>query len=236
MPIEKWRIWKDSGQHPERLTPLLDACKPHIDREVNRWSSSGLPRIVLEAEAKRLAVESFHTFKPGAGAQITTHMTNHLRGLDRFVNTYREDIRLPQEKVHLANKVFRTKQELELELGREATIEEISEHSGVGKHTIGSLKRFQSSLYSNNEMGGFAQPVREDITHDQIVADFLYHDLSPKQKIVFQHSTGYRGKPVMSAGEIAKKLNVSAPRVSAIKNEIADKARRYQTAVNSLMS
>lgn len=236
MSIEQWHSWNNGGRPKTGLSPMLVSMKPHIDREVNRWSASGLPPVVLEAEARRLAIQAIHTYNPKSGSQIQTHVSNHLKGLDRFVNTYREDVRLPVEKVHLANKVYKAKVDLELELGREATIEEIQKRTGVGKHTIGGLKRFQSALYSNNEVTGINQPVREDITHQQIVADFLYHDLSPKQKLVFQYSTGHGGKPVLAPGEIARKLNVSPARVSILKSEIADKARRYQTAVNSLLS
>ena len=236
MSVELWHSWNNGGRSPERLTPLLAAYKPLIDREVTRWSGSGLPKIVLESEAKRLAIQSFHGFDPSKGAQVQTNIINHLKGMDRFVNLYRSDVRLPEEKVHLGNKVYKAKQDLELMLGREATVDEIAEHSGVSRHTIGTLKKFQAGLYSNNEMGGFNQPVREDITHDEIVRDFLYSDLSPMQQLVFTHATGHGGRPVLSTNEMAKKLNVSASRVSGLRDEIATKARRYQHAVGSLMS
>lgn len=236
MSIDLWHAWNHDRGNPAHLAPLMTAYSPYIGREVSRWSSSGLPQVVLEGQARKLTLDAFHSFDPKKGAQLQTHVVNQLKGLDRFVNTYREDVRMPVEKVHLANKVYRTKQELELELGREATAGEISDRSGVGLSTVGSLKRFQAGLYSNNELSGFAQPVREDLNHQQIAADFLYHDLTPQQQLVFAYSTGYGGKSTLPPGQIATKLGVSAARVSSIKNDIADKARRYQRAVTSLMA
>ena len=29
------------------------------------------------------------------------------------------------------------------------------------------------------------------------IIDFMYHDLEPKDKLIFQHRTGYRGSPIM---------------------------------------
>lgn len=235
MPIDLWHTWNNRGRRQDHLSPLLGAYQPLVEKETNRWSGSGLPKIVLEAQAKKLLIQGFHSYDPKKGAQLSTHLIGHLKGMDRFVNQHRGDVRLPQEKVHLADKVFKAKSQLELELGREATHDEIAERSGVGTTTIGKLKRFQSGLYSGAEAGGFNQPVKEDISHDQIVMGFLYQELSPQQKLVFDYSTGQHGKPQLSPGDIAVRMGISNARVSQLKNEIAEKARRYQRAVGSLM-
>lgn len=232
MSQDLWHDWHASGRPRTKLTPLLKAYQPYIGREVERWTGSGLPELVLRAEARRLAGAAFKSFDP-AQAQLQTHLVNHLKGLGRFVTTYRDEVRLPAEKASLAGKVYRAKVDLEAELGREATQDEIAERSGVGTTTVGKLRRFQSSLYSTQE--GLGQPEREDISHHQIAADFLYSQLSPMQKLVFGHSTGYGGAQILRPGEMALRLKVGPSRISGLKTEVAQKALRYRGAVHSLL-
>jgi DNA-directed RNA polymerase sigma subunit (sigma70/sigma32) len=235
MSLELWHSWDKGGRRPDSLGPLMTAYQPLVGREASRWSGSGLPQLALETHAKKLVIAGFHSFDPKRGVQLSTHLINQLRGMDRFVSTYRGDVRLPQEKLHLADKVFRTQQALSLELGREPTATEIGERSGIGTTTIGKLKKFQSGLYSQAESGGFSQPVREDISHDEIVMGFLYQELSPQEQLVFDYSAGQHGKIELQPGAIATKLNISAARVSQLKTGIATKAKRYQRAVGSLL-
>jgi hypothetical protein len=68
------------------------------------------------------------------------------------------------------------------------------------------------------------------------VADFLVHDLSGPHRLVFEHTTGYGGKPILTPGELAKKLGVSPGRISQLKTDIAEKARGYNRAVDSLLN
>lgn len=234
MSVELWHDWNASGRPRAKLSPILKAYQPYIGREVDRWSGSGLSPLLLRSEASRLAIGAIKTYDPSR-AQLQTHLVTALKGLDRFVNTYRDDVRLPLEKAQLAGKVYQARQELESELGREATASEIATRAGVGQTSLGHLKRYQASLYSVLGEAGAGQPVRGDIDHQQLAADFLFQSLSPQQQLVFGYSTGYGGKPQLGNNAIAGKLGVSATRVSGLRREILTQAQRYQGAVSSLM-
>lgn len=235
MSTPEWNTWNAGGRRPEHLEPLLKAHEALIRSSVSRWSGSGLPEVVIEAEARKLAIGAFKTFNPGSNAKLQTHVFNRLKGLDSFVNTYKNDIRMPQDRVHVADRVHRVRRQMSLELGRDPSDEEVAKASGVGVETLGSLHRFNSSLISSAQDGGFSGPSREDIAHDQIVSSFLFSQLSPMQKLVFEHTTGFNGKPVLGTQEIARALNVSSARVSILKGQVAAKAKEYQSAVSSLM-
>lgn len=231
-----WEAWNANGRKRTDLKPLLAAYQPLVNREVDRWSGSGLPRVALEAQAKKLVIGAFRTFDPGRGAQLQTHVMSRLRAMDNYVSAHRLDVRMPAERLHLANRVYRAQQELTLELGREPTTQELVSHTGIGTTTLGKLVRFQSQLSSAAEAGGFSAPVREDISHDSIVAGFLHGDLSPMQQKVFEYTVGHEGRAILSTNEMASQLGVSAARISQIRNQIAKKAQRYQQATNFLMS
>lgn len=234
MSGELWQAW-NQDRRPESLRPLLDAHTPLINHELARWSGSGLPPIVLKAEARRLARNAYETYDPSKGAEVSTHLVNHLRGLGTFVVQHRDPVRMPLDQARLADKVYRSKQELELQLGREATVQEIQQHAGVGTTSLGNLSRQQARLYSQNEAAGFDQPARQDLTNQELVTDFLYHDLTPRQQLVFDHFTGRNGREALGTQAIAERLNLTPGRVSAIRNQIRSKAERYSAAVLNLM-
>jgi DNA-directed RNA polymerase specialized sigma subunit len=56
-------------------------------------------------------------------------------------------------------------------------------------------------------------PVFDSGENDEWI-HFVYHDLSDKDKIIFEHRTGFGGKPVLDTAAIAKKIGVSASTVS----------------------
>lgn len=231
--------------HPEKAAAAAQA-EPHsphaiftqyaplIHREVNRWSASGLPKVVLEAEAKRLIIRALPLYNPGKNSNLTVHLTNHLKKLDAFVNTYKPDVRISLDKTYMQNKTIAAQTSLRLELGAEPTHDQIAARLGVTPASLGSLHRFQSNLYSKVEEGGFAQPVQENVGQGALVMDFLHHDLSPLHKVVFAHTVGYNGAPVLTAQELSAQLNIPAARVQKLRTDIAQQMQRYNHAVGSL--
>jgi len=53
------------------------------------------------------------------------------------------------------------------------------------------------------------------------VLDYIYYDLDPKDKLIFQHRTGYQGAPVMKVVDLAKKIKMSPSAVSSRAFKIA---------------
>jgi hypothetical protein len=50
--------------------------------------------------------------------------------------------------------------------------------------------------------------------------DLVYHDLSPLQKSIFEHTTGYGGAPVLDGKAMMKKLNLTQGQLSYEKSKI----------------
>ena len=57
------------------------------------------------------------------------------------------------------------------------------------------------------------------------VIDYIYHDLEPEDKLIFQYRTGYRGSPIIGIKELSKKVNLSPASVSNRAMMIAKKIR-----------
>lgn len=225
---------KTIAEHEQPPHVVFTQYAPLINREVNRWSGSGLPRVVLEAEAKRLVASALPSYNPAKGTTLGTHLGNHLQKMDAFVNTYKPDVRMSLDKTYLRNKAIAAQTDLRLELGVEPTQAQIAEKLGVSTTSIGSLHKYHSNLYSKIEEGGFAQPVQEHVGPNTVALDFLHHDLSPTHRVVFAHTVGYNGAPVLSAQELGAKLNVPPARIQRMRTDIAQQMQRYDHAVGSL--
>ena len=59
----------------------------------------------------------------------------------------------------------------------------------------------------------------------QRILNFIYYELSPQEKVVFEHITGWAGKPRLEPEEIALKAGVTRERFKKIKASIAAKIR-----------
>lgn len=221
---------------PPTLSSVYTQYHPLIQKTVQQWSGSGLPAIVLEAEAKRLVAQGLKTYDSSKKTQMATHLMSHLRQMDAFVNTYGPAIRVPQDRALAQRRVGQITAEYENQFNRAPTPQELSQHLGVPVHNLGSLQKQQINLYSTAQAGGFNQPIREDISAHQIALDYVYHELPPTHKKVFEHSIGYKGAQQLSTGDMALRLNLSAARISQIKADIAERSRKYGRAVDALMA
>jgi DNA-directed RNA polymerase sigma subunit (sigma70/sigma32) len=60
----------------------------------------------------------------------------------------------------------------------------------------------------------------------QKILNYIYYELSPNEKVVFEYLTGWAGKPKLDEDEIAKRVGVTRERVKKLKASIAAKVRQ----------
>lgn len=192
---------------------LIKQNKKLIDLEVSRYSSN-LPKITVQLEAYKLAREAAKTYNPASGHKFSTHLVNSLKKLSRLSTKYGTVLRIPENTQFDINKLNKLEKDLEHTLGRAPTTEELSHHSGL------SVKAVSSALKSKKVSTGisslFDSPTLFSSKNDEWV-QFVYHDLSDKDKLIFEHKTGFGGKPILDNAALAKKLNLS---VSTLNNRL----------------
>lgn len=218
--LDLWREWKRNPT-PFNLQKVLDALEPIIHSEVNRWSGT-LARPLLELEAKRLAVEAIKTYSPSRGAALATHVTNRLRKLSRISYTHQNLARIPEHQTMQYNTYVGAKAHLEEKLGREPSGSELADHLGW---SVPYLTRFQKSLRKEFLESGEPPAIFDRPSDDAHLIDFIYNDLSPQQQIIFQHTTGYMGSPLMSNKQLMKKLKMTQGQLSYHKRQVIDRIK-----------
>jgi len=222
--LEAWNQWKRQPTE-NNLQTLLQRLNPLIQMEVNRWSGT-LARPTLETEAKRLAVEGIKSYSTTGGAALSTHVVNQLKKLSRLSYTHQNIARLPEYQVLQFHTYNLANASLQDQLGRTPTSDELADELGWNKPQI---TRFQKSLRREFTESG-PPPVYEATAEDGGLVDFVYHDLSPVHKKIFEHTTGYMGAPVMSNPELMRKLKMTQGQLSYQKRLLVDRIQKVQKA------
>lgn len=192
---------------------LIKENKKLIDLEASRYSAN-LPLISVQIEAYKLAREAAKSFDPQSGNKFSTHLVNNLKKLSRLSTKYGTVVRTPENVQFGVNKLQNIHTDLTHTLGRDPTTEELSHHSGLSIKAVTGMLTTKKSSTGMSSL--FDAPTLFDSQNDEWI-QFVYHDLADKDKLIFEHKTGFGGKKILSNTEIAKKLNLST---STLNNRI----------------
>jgi DNA-directed RNA polymerase specialized sigma subunit len=217
--LELWTTWKRT-QSPRDLQLLLDQMDPIIAREVNRWSNSA-SRSLLTSEGKRLAVEAFRTYDPKAGTALSTYVASRLPKLSRMVYANMNAARMSETQAMLFHTYNTGTNELRDTLGREPTHDELADHLGWSPKKLTEFRR-QSR---RKEFVESEEHPEDDSSEDHLI-DFIYHDLPPQQKKIFEYTTGYGGGVKKTGKEIMDELHLTQGQLSYQKSLIVQAVER----------
>jgi hypothetical protein len=215
---ELWREWKKSPTDAN-MQNLLRQLNPLIQRSVNQWAGT-LARPLLELEAKTLAAEAIKSFDPKRGAKLGTHVTNRLQKLSRINYTYQNVARAPEYQALQFHTYNLAESALKDSLGRDPTFDELSDELGWSSS---QLRNFQRGMRKEFVESGEVPPFFDTPSGEDGLIDFVYNDLSPLQKQIFEHTTGYGGAKTMNNPQLMRKLKLSQGQLSYRKKQLVDK-------------
>lgn len=216
--MELWREWKRSPSDAN-MQRLLRQLNPLIQRSVNQWAGT-LARPLLELEAKTLAAEAIKSFDPKRGAKLGTHVTNRLQKLSRINYTYQNVARAPEYQALQFHTYNLAESALKDSLGRDPTFDELGDELGWSSS---QLRNFQRGLRKEFVESGEVPPFFDTPSGEDGLIDFVYNDLSPLQKQIFEHTTGYGGAKPLSNPQMMRKLKLSQGQLSYRKKQLVDK-------------
>jgi DNA-directed RNA polymerase specialized sigma subunit len=217
--VELWTRWKRT-QSPADLQLLLNQMEPIIAREVNRWSNS-MSRSLLESEGKRLAVEAFRTYDPNQGAALSTYVASRLPKLSRLTYSHMNAARMSETQAMLFHTYNTGLGHLRDTHGREPSHDELSDHLGWSRN---KLTQFQRQAGRKEFVESEEHPDNEH--SDDHLIDFIYHDLTPQQKKIFEYTTGYGGARKRAGREIMAELGLTQGQLSYQKSLIVSAVER----------
>ena len=163
---------------------------PVISNEV-RKSDRVVSRLVLEAQAKQLALAAFKTYDPNRVPPVllSTHLVNALQKLSRTRYEHQSTLSVPEQHRITFNKIQMAHAQMEDEFGRKPTVDEVADRLGLPqahiKKVIGNVAR--KEFLESGEGPSFQRQNDDDVIH------LAYADMTPLQKKVFEMRTGYNG-------------------------------------------
>lgn len=224
--MELWKNWDQGGRRPDDLEPLLDKLDPLINSHVQQYIRVNIPPEALRSKAEDLAIHGIKTFDPGKGAQLSTHIYNNLRGLNRFVTTYQNPARIPQHQVHHISSMLAMRDKMTGELGKPPTDFALAKKLNWSPRQVTSLQKGLTHRALDPELFKLTDPRSYEPSRFNEVINLLPNQLEPRQKLVFQGTYGIGG-PMRSSTQMAKKLKVSPATISRLRKQVANEIERF---------
>lgn len=223
--LEMWKTWKNGGMQQKHLRPLLNSLRPFIRSASNQWAiQRDVPPAAVHAEFLNHAVKALETYDPSK-AGLNTYLASQMRKAPRFIKTYQNAAYIPETRSYSIQKFKDANSVLTEQLGRLPTQLEIADHLQWSPRKVAVM---QKEIKSSIPESGFAyDPTSFVPSKQQEILRLLPYELTTEERSVFEYLYGVGGKPRLSPGDIAKRLNMSAPKVSRLKAAIANKYASY---------
>jgi DNA-directed RNA polymerase specialized sigma subunit len=226
--LELWHVWKND-KTDQNTSALLAQFHPLIVREASKWSQT-LAKPLLETEGKRLTMQAFKTYDPKVGAALGTHVANQLQKMSRLAYSNINVARIPENKLLNYHTYQKAHADLSDKLGRPPTTDELADELAW---SMDRVKEFRESIGRREmlESGGMDEAgeagLYQSEDQDNLI-DFVYHDLPPTQKLIFEHLTGYQGAATLNNQQIQKKLGLTQGSYSYSKQKLINAVERAQ--------
>ena len=205
----------------------MDSLQPVIIKSVNRFRTAPVPPAAVQGMANVAVVKALNGYNPGKGASLATYLNWHLKKVRAFVVKHQNLGRIPEQRAYRITDFKNARDELTEKFGRPPDALSLVDHLG-SKWSIAEVGRMERELRSDLIASKNVEPdLLGDFTtaHEQEVFRYIYHDLTGDERAVFEYSLGLNGKQKLSAGQIARKMSISQPKVSRIRRKIDQKLR-----------
>jgi DNA-directed RNA polymerase specialized sigma subunit len=219
---EPFDLWK-RNPNPSTTGSLLRTVQPDIDKGI--FAHVGQSNPLLKSRAKRMALQAIKSYDPSK-AKLGTHIVNQLQGLKRVARQQGQILPIPERVTMDQGYIERARAELGDELGRDPTVPEIADRTGLSLKRISYVHKFRypmaegtlEAMNEEEEGGAFAPAVDQQQTPSWL--EFVISDLDETSQKIMEWTLGLHGEPVLSNQAIARKLRITPGAVSQRKARI----------------
>jgi len=226
--LQMWQQWQTSGKRPEHLRPLVQSLQPLVNNRMKIFQHRvrDIPPSAIQSEFRNQLLGALDTFDPNKG-KMSTWINYRLMKANRFINTYQNPARIGEKRLKHITQFQTAEDTLRQRLGRSPTVLEISDYAKIPKNQVEMLR---TELRRSHPVGQFGDkdPTSFQMSRTKEIMNLLPYDLSNDERAVFEYVHGVAGKPRLGTGDIAKRLKMSAPKISRLKGSIAAKWKSYE--------
>lgn len=213
---------------PDNMANIVTSLEPAINSEIQRYSG---PKPLLRSKARGLAIQAIKKYDPARGAQLRSWVVTQLQPLSRYGQSLRP-IHASEMAIRQAAELNRVSTELSDEIGHTPNHEELADHTGLSVKRIKMLRRTVIPVVSEGTIAGNAEtdegPNLPGTNQSNMLGnaeEIVYDSLNERDRQIYDWKIGRHGKPVLSNGEIAKRLGVTPALISQRSSQLAIQIR-----------
>jgi DNA-directed RNA polymerase specialized sigma subunit len=220
-----FNAWKTSPT-PDNTTNLLKSIHPVLTAAIRSYGTPGSP--TLYSRAKIMALDAMKRYDPSR-AKLRTHLMFQLQGLRRHAARESQILSIPEQVALDLNHVRESENILRDNLGRDPSDAELADHTNLSIKRLTYIRKARPSYSEgifqrpSEEGEDYYSPPIQERNNVRQWQEFVYHDLSPIDQVIMEHTLGLHNKPVLQNQELAKRLGVSPGAVSQRKARIQGK-------------
>ena len=216
----EWESWSKAPT-PGNMALVLKSVDPVLDSAVKKIP--GLHPTIAKGEARRLAIQAVKSYTPQEGTTLSTHIFNHLKPMGRYPSEVTRAVSSSRGSREEMARYTHAKQDFLEQTGRDPSDAELQDILGINRKKL--TKLHESNFYELAEGQLESDP---DVTEAEdkklnLWADYVYHDLNDRDRIIMDHKLGRNGQPILSSEEIAAKLGFHPTYVNRRGQEIANR-------------
>ena len=223
--IHNWQKNKD----PNSLIEIMTRYQPIVNTVVNKFGTTGVSKETLKAKANAQLLRAIDSYDPKYQASPTTHVWNNLQKVQRLASESLQSGHIPEHR-NMKMAIFKSvRDNLTDRIGYEPSISQMADEMNWSQAEVQRMnEEMAGEVTASNADFDFYGNAKQIEHKDMALANYLYQELDGKDKVIFEHTFGYGGKPILKNKELAVKLKTNEMFVHRAKKRLADKLRTYQ--------
>jgi len=223
--IKLWQETKDPGLYAQ----LFMRYQPIVNSVVNQYKTVGISPQTLRAKANTQLIKALDSYSPDFNTQPTTHIYNNLQKVKRIATESIISGHIPEARNMKKATFLTVKANLTDQLGYEPNNKQMSEEMKWSQAEVQRMNdevagEVTASLAEFDFFGNSTQIEAKD----KLLSDYLYNELTDKDKVIFEHTMGYGGKPILKNKDIAKKLKTHEMDIHRRKKAMSQKIKDFR--------